>query len=96
MMKALDIRKSQTVVIYETGKGWFATRAAFMLWSFGHPKVHLLDGNFPKSQAEGRPIDSQSVEEWATDFDYELDESKLLGFDSIKELSSTSGEEQKI
>lgn len=85
-MKALDVRKSQTVVLYETGKGWFATRAAFMLWSFGHPKVRLLDGNLPKWQSEGRPIDSHSdgIDDWATDFDYELDESKLLGFDSVK------------
>ena len=62
MMKALDVRKSQTVVIYETGKGWFATRAAFMLKVFGHPKVHLLDGNFAKWQSEGRPLDSSCDE----------------------------------
>ena len=46
MMKALNIRKSMNVVIYETGKGWFATRAAFMLKAFGHPKVYILDGGF--------------------------------------------------
>ena len=37
MMKALDVRKTATVVIYDTGKGWFASRAAFMLKAFGHP-----------------------------------------------------------
>ena len=56
MMKSLDVRKSQTVVIYEDGKGWFATRAAFMLKAFGHPKVHLLDGNFAKWVSEGRAV----------------------------------------
>jgi len=48
MMKALNVRKSQTVVIYEQGKGWFASRAAFMLKAYGHPKVFILDGNFAK------------------------------------------------
>ena len=58
MMKALNVRKSMTVVCYETGKGWFASRAAFMLKSFGHPKVYILDGNFKKWQSEGRAVES--------------------------------------
>ena len=48
MMKALDVRKSQTVVVYDNGKGWFASRAAFMIKAFGHPQVFILDGNFAK------------------------------------------------
>ncbi len=44
MAKWLNLRKSQTVVIYEQGKGWFATRAAFMLKVFGHANVYVLDG----------------------------------------------------
>lgn len=58
MMKSLNVRKSMTVVCYETGKGWFASRAAFMLKSFGHPKVYILDGNFKKWQTEGRAVQS--------------------------------------
>ena len=74
MMKALGIRKSQTVVIYETGKGWFAARAAFMLKAYGHPSVYLLDGNFAKWIKEGRATDSDDIDDtFAEDFAYELD-----------------------
>ena len=38
MMKTLNIRKSMTVVIYDTKNSFFASRAAFMLQSFGHEK----------------------------------------------------------
>ena len=58
MMKALDIRKSMTVVVYDTGSGWFAARAAFMIRTFGHSDVRILDGNFAKWQREGRTVQS--------------------------------------
>ena len=44
LMKSQDIRKTHTVVVYETGKGFFAERAAFMFTIFGHPNVKVLDG----------------------------------------------------
>ena len=95
MMKSLNIRKSQTVVIYENGKGWFATRTAFVLKAFGHPKVHLLEGNFPKWKSEGRAISTSSAEgeDWSTDFDYNLSDgagksSSILSYERIKEVSA--------
>ena len=73
LIKAMNIRKSQTVVIYEHGKGWFASRAAFMLKTFGHPNVYILDGNFAKWQRENREIESdgeQADNDFMADFDY--------------------------
>ena len=73
LIKAMNIRKSQTVVIYEHGKGWFASRAAFMLKTFGHPNVYILDGNFAKWQRENREIESdgeQADNDLMADFDY--------------------------
>ena len=91
MMKALNVRKSQTVVIYETGKGWFASRAAFMLKAYGHPKVYILDGNFAKWQAESRAIESDGDATDATylaDFDYTLNSDNILSYERIKEVSA--------
>jgi 3-mercaptopyruvate sulfurtransferase SseA len=62
-------------VVYETGKGWFASRAAFMLKAYGHPQVYILDGNFGKWKSEGRAIESDAGSDEATysaDFTYEL------------------------
>ena len=81
MMKAMDIRKSQLVIIYETGKGWFATRAAFMMRAFGHPKVLVLDGQFAKWKAEGRPTESAVAALAQDDFDYALDREMVANYD---------------
>ena len=43
-MKTLNVSKAHTVVVYETGGGWFANRAAFMFRAMGHPNVRVLDG----------------------------------------------------
>ena len=91
IMKALDVRKSHTVVIYETGKGWFASRAAFMLKAYGHPNVHILDGHFAKWQKEGREIESDGDEAdaaYQTDFDYVLNSENILSYERIKEISA--------
>ena len=44
IMKTLNVSKAHTVVVYETGGGWFANRAAFMFRAMGHPNVRVLDG----------------------------------------------------
>ena len=89
MMKALGIRKSQIVVIYETGKGWFAARAAFMLKAFGHPQVYLLDGNFAKWQKEGRETQSDDIDEtFEEDFKYDLNPDLILSYERVKDVSN--------
>ena len=87
MMKALNVKKSQTVVVYETGKGWFATRAAFMLKTFGHPNVYILDGHFAKWTSEGRPTEGEDQSTFDSDFDYNLIADNILSYERIKEVS---------
>lgn len=89
MMKSLDVRKSQTVVIYETGKGWFATRAAFMLRTFGHPKVLVLDGNFAKWQKEGHPTEGLGQDgSFAEEFDFKLNADSLVSYERVKQIEA--------
>ena len=57
MMKNLDLAKSHTIVIYDSGKGFFASRAVFMMRAFGHPRVFALDGGLQKWVQDGYPTD---------------------------------------
>ncbi len=44
------------VVVYDTVGGAFASRLWFMLRAIGHRQVQVLDGGFPKWQADGYPV----------------------------------------
>ncbi|QWG19536.1 3-mercaptopyruvate sulfurtransferase [Bradyrhizobium sediminis] len=58
---ALGIGNDDTVVVYDAG-GWVAApRAWWMLLSFGHRKVRVLDGGLKKWAAEGRKVESGPV-----------------------------------
>ena len=58
---ALGISSGDTVVAYDSG-GWTAApRAWWMLLSFGHPNVKVLDGGLKKWLREGRPTHSGKV-----------------------------------
>mmetsp|Transcript_1191 Transcript_1191/g.820 ORF Transcript_1191/g.820 Transcript_1191/m.820 type:complete len:100 (+) Transcript_1191:127-426(+) len=51
-MRALDIKKTDLVVIYDESSSWFSSRAVFMFKAFGHTNTKLLDGGFKKWQAD--------------------------------------------
>jgi thiosulfate/3-mercaptopyruvate sulfurtransferase len=58
---ALGISSGDTVVAYDSG-GWVAApRAWWMLLSFGHGNVKVLDGGLKKWLREGRPTHSGNV-----------------------------------
>lgn len=56
MMRAMNIRKSQTIVFYESGMGKFASRAAFTLRAYGHPNAYVLDGGLKNWLKEEKPV----------------------------------------
>jgi thiosulfate/3-mercaptopyruvate sulfurtransferase len=57
-VEALGISSGDTVVAYDNG-GWMAApRAWWMLLSFDHADVRVLDGGLKKWIAEGRPTES--------------------------------------
>ena len=60
IMKMLDVRKNDTVVVYDTAAGWFANRAVFVLRAFGIKNVQVLDGGFKKWTSEGKAVVSCS------------------------------------
>src|ERR1700693_3618738 len=58
---ALGISNDDTVVAYDAGTWVAAPRAWWMLLSFGHPNVKVLDGGLKKWLREGRPTHSGKV-----------------------------------
>ena len=89
--KSLDIRKSHTVVCYDSLTGAlnsaFANRGSFMLKAFGHPDVRILDGGLAKWKAEGKPVHGCKAVATPDDFSYELDASKVKSYEDIVEIS---------
>lgn len=45
-MKLYGIKKSTRVVLYDTMSGYYATRVHWMLRTYGHTQVSVLDGGF--------------------------------------------------
>jgi thiosulfate/3-mercaptopyruvate sulfurtransferase len=61
-VRKLGIGDGTRVVVYD-GAGLFsAARVWWMLRTFGHEDVAILDGGFPKWQADGLPIDRNPPE----------------------------------
>jgi thiosulfate/3-mercaptopyruvate sulfurtransferase len=57
----LGVSNDDTVVLYDSG-GWVAApRVWWMLLSFGHPNVRILNGGLKKWVAEGRKVESGQV-----------------------------------
>jgi thiosulfate/3-mercaptopyruvate sulfurtransferase len=60
-VSALGISSDDTVVAYDSGAWVAAPRAWWMLLSFGHHQVKVLDGGLQKWLREGRPTHSGKV-----------------------------------
>lgn len=76
-MGALGIGNGDTVVVYDAG-GWVAgPRLWWMLLSYGHSDVHVLDGGLKKWRAEGRKIESGTVTPKPATFKAAFDETRV-------------------
>ena len=95
LAKSLDIRKSQTVVVYDGQQGAFACRGAFMLKAFGHPDVRILDGGLAKWKKEGKEVHGCKTGASAEDFSYELRPEGIRSFEQIVDIEK-SGSAQII
>lgn len=95
VMKALDIGKSHTVVVYDCGQGWFSNRAAFMFRAMGHPNVRVLDGCFAKWTKEAKPCcnHNQTAE---GEFDYVYNGENVDNYDDIAKIVKDADGKTKI
>ena len=56
VLRRVGVGPADLVVAYDDSGGAWASRLWWMLRSMGHPNVKVLDGGFPKWEAEGRPV----------------------------------------
>lgn len=61
VMSAAGVGERTRVVAYDDQSGAIAARLWYLLRAYGHENVAVLDGGFPKWQAEGRPIDTTTT-----------------------------------
>lgn len=88
LCKSFDIRKSHTVVCYDTQQSNFAHRAAFMFRAYGHPDVRVLDGGLAKWKAEGKEVHSKKAPHPKDeDFAFELKDTEIKQFEDVVEIS---------
>lgn len=58
-MRDIGLRDADTIVVYDgSGQNLSAGRAWWMLRSFGHDRVTILDGGIQRWKREGRPLES--------------------------------------
>jgi thiosulfate/3-mercaptopyruvate sulfurtransferase len=61
LVGTLGIGNDQDVVVYDTHGLFSAPRAWWMFKIFGHDRVSILNGGFPKWKSEGRPVEQGQV-----------------------------------
>lgn len=96
-MKAVGVRKSDIVVVYDKIGMISAPRAFWLLKTFGLENVFLLNGVFNKWQAEGRPIESGDTEgAWKKvrstqpaqgDFSFSFDKRRIEQYSHIRHIA---------
>lgn len=58
--EAVGVSDSSLVVVYDDAGGLWATRIFWLLDYYGHPRTAILNGGFPRWQAEGRPVTAEA------------------------------------
>jgi thiosulfate/3-mercaptopyruvate sulfurtransferase len=77
-MKALGVGTDTSVVVYDSAGLFSAARLWWMLHTFGHHDVTVLDGGLPKWLKEGRPLDrGQALPTQERPFAAQLDRSRV-------------------
>ncbi|TNV76565.1 hypothetical protein FGO68_gene2944 [Halteria grandinella] len=97
MMRSINVRKTDNVVIYDKYRNISAPRTWFMMKYFGLPNVWVLNGTFEKWNAEGRQIErgqsegalwvhGHSREERTGDFEFCENKKKVKKFEDMQKL----------
>ena len=83
-MRGIGVSRDSKVVVYDSLGLFSAARLWWMLRSFGHCRVAVLDGGLPKWQAEGRPVETGEVTGGAGDFEAKLREELVCSLDAVR------------
>lgn len=89
-MKNLGVGLDKPIVVYDTSKGDWASRGAYVIHTYGHPHVSILNGGLKKWLSESRPVESGAGPEknTATDFNFSLISERLKEFEEIHKIAT--------
>ena len=89
-MKNLGVGLDKPIVVYDTSKGDWASRGAYVIHTYGHPHVSILNGGLKKWLSEQRPVESGAGPEknTATDFNFSLISERLREFEEIHKIAT--------
>ncbi|MEX2334679.1 MAG: sulfurtransferase, partial [Pseudohongiella sp.] len=83
-MREVGLRKSDQVIVYDDGPGFYAARLWWLLIWLGHTRVSVLDGGLNAWRAAKMPMTGErSVRPWPGDFIAQPDDSLLIDADSL-------------
>lgn len=83
-MKQLDIKKSDQVVFYTNEGNMLASRGYWMLKTFRHPNVMILNGGLKKWKGEGRQLQTSEIKE--EEYEYKFNITQYKAFEDINEI----------
>lgn len=95
-MRRIGLRDAQTLIVYDgSGTNLSAGRAWWMLRTFGHEDVALLDGGLERWKREGRPLERGPVTRAAGDFTARFDGARVVDSRAV-EAAISSGAAQVV
>lgn len=87
-MSRLGVSNSDRIVVYDSVGLFSAARVWWMLRSFGHDQVFILDGGLPAWQAEGGALESGAAVAEPGNFQARLDYRVMASADQVLEACS--------
>lgn len=83
-MREIGLRKTDQVIVYDDGPGFYAARLWWLLTWLGHTQVSVLDGGLNAWRQAGlRMTVEKSVRPWPGDFIAQPDDSLLVAADVL-------------
>jgi thiosulfate/3-mercaptopyruvate sulfurtransferase len=91
LFRAAGINQSSQIVVYDSQGHRFAARIFYVLEFFGHPRVAVLNGGFPKWQSEGRLLTPEEPKVASGDFKPDTRSSVIATADWVKQNLNKPG-----
>ncbi|HDZ08128.1 sulfurtransferase [Pseudohongiella sp.] len=83
-MREIGLRKSDQVIVYDDGPGFYAARLWWLLTWLGHTRVRVLDGGLSAWRQAGMPMTAErTVRPWPGDFTAQPDNALLVAADGV-------------
>lgn len=92
-LRAMGIKKTDHVIVYDDSMFSSAARAWFMFKNFGHEKVSILDGGMAKWRAEGKDTESNIQSFGSSHYSTNKDESRIRNRQQIIENIESASEQ---